>query len=1142
MDLIVDQVMQLEVVHITNSNAVIKLFTGTAIVNGSLAVTIQLDLGEVDDVALLAHDLGELGGICGSILAVPHLAGGIKSIADVVLAGRIKDRGHDLDAAGLGSVAEVDFQHLTDVHTGRHAQRVQHDVQRSAVGQVGHILLRQDAGNDTLVTVTACHLIADADLTLLSDIAADDLTHTGLQLVAVFRGKDLDIHNDAVCAVGHTQRGVAHLAGLLTEDGAQQALLSSQLGLALRGDLTDQNIAALDLGTDADDAALVQILQGILRNIGDVAGDFLGSQLGIAALGLVLLDVDGGVHVLTHDLLVQQDGVLVVVALPGHEADQGVLTQRDLAVAHCGAIGQHLTGGDGLAHFYDGALVDAGACVGAGKLDQRIILQSALLVAHHNMVGIDLFHNAVALGQHSSAGIGSSLVLHTGSNNGLLGDHQRHCLTLHVRAHQCTVTVIVLQEGDASGSNRDHHSRRNVHVIDLLCVDFQDLVAAAGRHTGTDEVLAFIQRLVGLCHNVLVLHIGGHILHLVGDDLLDEIVVLVVDLLDLAVGSLHEAVLVDLGVGCQIGDQTDVGAFRGLNGAHTAIVAVMNVADFEACAVTAQTAGAQSRQTALVGQLSQRVVLIHELRQRRGAEELLDGCHHRTDVDQCLRSDDALILTLQGHTLTDDALHTGETDAELVLQQLAHAADTAVAQMVDIIGGADAVAQTVQVVDRGQDIVDGDGTANEQVVILLQALHDLLGAGGVIKDLAQLLEAAALVDAALLDIHTLECGVVAVDDGLCVHAAVGDDLDLVGLILHGIIDLQHDQIHAGSIDLLSQLAVDLLVGLDKDLAGEGIHHVLCGHMIHDAACQRQLLIHLIAAEAGQVVPARIEEQHIDLAGSGLHRGGLAGAQLAVDLQQALLAVLGGILFQRGQNALVLAEVVQDILVRGQAQCTAQHGDGQLTVLIDTDIEHVGGIGLVLQPCTAVGVHGGAVQVVADLILSMAVEHTGRADQLADDRTLSTVDDKGACVGHQGEVTHEDLLILHLAGLLVQQTGSDAQGGCKGNVALLALLDAVLRLLIQPEVHKAQCQIAGVVLNGADIVEDLLQAFIQEPLIRVLLHLDQVRHTDDFVDVGEAHALGFAELYGLDFHHKINHSLLLYSTGCRIRGSNLSRHT
>ena len=80
----------------------------------------------------------------------------------------------------------------------------------------------------------------------------------------------------------HAQRGIADFAGLLAEDGAEQTLLSGQLGLALRGDLTNQNVAALDLGTDADDAALVQILQGILRNVGDVAGDLFGSQLGIA--------------------------------------------------------------------------------------------------------------------------------------------------------------------------------------------------------------------------------------------------------------------------------------------------------------------------------------------------------------------------------------------------------------------------------------------------------------------------------------------------------------------------------------------------------------------------------------------------------------------------------------------------------------------------------------------------------------------------------------------------------------------------------------------------------------------------------------------------------------------------------------------
>ena len=471
MDLIINEVMQLEVVHITDGNAVIELLTGTAIVNGGLAVAVQLDLGEVDDVALLAHQLGKLGGICRSILAVPHLAGSIEGIADVSLAGGVEDGGHDLDAAGLGSVAQVDFQHLTDVHTGRNAQGVQHDVQRGAVGQVGHILLRQDAGNDTLVAVTACHLIADADLTLLSDVAADDLAHTGLQLVAVLRGEDLDVHDDAVLAVRHTQRGVTHLAGLLAEDGTEQALLSGQLGLALRGDFTDQNITALDLGADADDAALVQVLQCILRDVGDVAGDLFGSQLGVAGLGLIFLNVDRGVNVLTDDLLVQQDGVLVVVALPGHEADEGVLAQRDLAVAHCGAVGQHLTGLDILAHLDDGALVDAGACVGAGELDQRIVVHGALSVAHLDMVSVHLLNDTVVLCQNRGTGVGSSLVLHTGSNDGLLGDHQRHCLTLHVGAHQSTVTVIVLQEGDAGGSDRDHHSGRDVHIIDLLGVD-----------------------------------------------------------------------------------------------------------------------------------------------------------------------------------------------------------------------------------------------------------------------------------------------------------------------------------------------------------------------------------------------------------------------------------------------------------------------------------------------------------------------------------------------------------------------------------------------------------------------------------------------------------------------------------------------
>ena len=102
----------------------------------------------------------------------------------------------------------------------------------------------------------------------------------------------------AALAVGQAQAGVLHLARLLAEDRAQQALLGGQLGLALGRDLADQDVARLDLGADVDDAVLVEVLERLLADVRDVAGDLLGTQLGVARLDLVLLDVDAGEEVL----------------------------------------------------------------------------------------------------------------------------------------------------------------------------------------------------------------------------------------------------------------------------------------------------------------------------------------------------------------------------------------------------------------------------------------------------------------------------------------------------------------------------------------------------------------------------------------------------------------------------------------------------------------------------------------------------------------------------------------------------------------------------------------------------------------------------------------------------------------------------
>ena len=221
------------------------------------------------------------------------------------------------------------------------------------------------------------------------------------------------------------------------------------------------------------------------------------------------------------------------------------------------------------------------------------------------------------------------------------------------------------------------------------------------------KVTFVIQRLVGLRHNVIILYVGGHILDFLRNA--------AGRLIHAAERRLNKAVLVDARKGSQVRNQTDVRTFRRFNWAHAAVVAVVNVADFESGAVTGQTAGAERGQTALMRELCERVILIHELRQRGGTEEFLDRRHNRTDINERMGRQNLEILRLQGHSLADDALQTGEADAKLVLQQLTDRTDAAVAQMVDIVGVAEAHRQAVHIVDRRENIVD-DNVLRYQLV------------------------------------------------------------------------------------------------------------------------------------------------------------------------------------------------------------------------------------------------------------------------------------------------------------------------------------------------------------------------------------------------------------------------------------------
>ena len=96
----------------------------------------------------------------------------------------------------------------------------------------------------------------------------------------------------------------------------------------------------------------------------------------------------------------------------------------------------------------------------------------------------------------------------------------------------------------------------------------------------------------------------------------------------------------------------------------------------------------------------------------------------RTNVNQGLRGNDVQILN--GHALTNDTLHTGEADAELVLQQLTNAAQTTVAQMVDVVGVADVMAKTQQIADGCQHIINDDVLRNQIILGSLDVVNQLV--------------------------------------------------------------------------------------------------------------------------------------------------------------------------------------------------------------------------------------------------------------------------------------------------------------------------------------------------------------------------------------------------------------------------------
>ena len=131
--------------------------------------------------------------------------------------------------------------------------------------------------------------------------------------------------------------------------------------------------------------------------------------------------MNGSEHVVFCYLFVYENRVLVVIAFPGHEADENVSAECKLRVLRRVTVGKHLTLFHSLALFDDRLLVYASALVGADELFELVSRARAVVLVHHYSIRVDVCDFARISRPNHNARVVCYFMLYARADDGSFG-------------------------------------------------------------------------------------------------------------------------------------------------------------------------------------------------------------------------------------------------------------------------------------------------------------------------------------------------------------------------------------------------------------------------------------------------------------------------------------------------------------------------------------------------------------------------------------------------------------------------------------------------------------------------------------------------------------------------------------------------